>query len=66
VLLNVAPGRFVGLGIDIPISRWFILGTEGGYNFVKDFDRPVSSRDNYGGFQVNVGISQTIGKGVRH
>ena len=60
-----APGGFAGLGIDIPISRWFMLGTEGGYNFVKDFDQPVAGRQNYSGFQVNLGLSLTIGKGVK-
>lgn len=60
-----APGGIVGLGIDFPVSSWFMLGAEGGYNVVGDFTREVAGRRNYSGFQVNLSFSLTFGKGVR-
>ncbi|MDP6777066.1 MAG: hypothetical protein QGI83_09910, partial [Candidatus Latescibacteria bacterium] len=61
---EAAPSGYVGAGLDIPISRWFMIGTEFGYSLVSDFDLPLDGKRNYSGFQVNVGFSLTLGRGV--
>ena len=62
---EAAPGGWVGVGLDVPVNRWFMLGLDGGYNLVADFSEPVGGRKNYSGFQVLLGFSWTFGKGVR-
>ena len=54
----------MGLGLDVPVSRWFMVGVEGGYNVMKDFSRAISGKRNYSGFNVMLGFSWTFGKGV--
>ena len=64
VSTEAAPGGWVGLGLDVPVSRWFMVGVEGGYNVMKDFSRAISGKRNYSGFNVMLGFSWTFGKGV--
>ena len=61
---EAAPGGYIGAGLDIPISRWFMIGAEAGYLLVSDFDLLLDGKRNFSGFQVNVGFSLTFGKGV--
>lgn len=60
---EAAPGGWIGIGLDVPVSRW-LLGVDGGYNLVADFARPVGGRRNYSGLQVLLNFSWTFGKGV--
>lgn len=64
VVTEAAAGGRVGLGLDVPVTRWFILGVEGGYNLVIDFSTAIAGRKNYSGFQVTLGFGLTFGKGV--
>lgn len=58
-------GGHVGGGLDILLSRHFMIGSEIGYDPVMSFSEPIGSRRNYSGFEFSVGISFLFGKGVR-
>ncbi len=57
-------GGHVGGGLDVQVSRHFMLGVDAGYNFMKDFSEPVGGRENYNGFELGVGISFLFGGGI--
>ena len=61
---RTAFGGFLGTGLDILLSKSFILGLEGGYNLISDFSEPIGGRKNYSSGEFCIGISLLLGKGV--
>jgi hypothetical protein len=53
----------IGGGIDMQLSRHFMLDTRLAYNLVSDFEEPFAGRKNYSGLEFNVGLSLLFGKG---
>ncbi len=49
-------GGRLGGGVDIQLGRSFMMGVDAGYNFMSDFDRPILSKDNYGGPDMRFSI----------
>ncbi len=58
-------GVQVGGGVDVPLSRRWMLGAETGFNLVGDFAEPVGGRKNYGGFRMSLSLSFLLGKGIQ-
>lgn len=59
-----APGVRIGAGVDVPLSRRWMLGTDVGYHIVGDFEDAVGGRKNYRGFSMRIGLSLLLGKGI--
>jgi hypothetical protein len=57
-------GGHAGGGIDIQLGRYFMLGMNAGYNFMKDFLQPLGGQRNYRGVEYGIGISVLIGRGA--
>jgi hypothetical protein len=55
-------GQF-GAGIDMQVTRFFMLDTRVAYNLVSDFKEPFAGRTNYSGFEFMVGFNFLWGKG---
>ncbi len=55
----------LGIGIDMQVSRHFMLDTRLAYNLVSDFEEPFAGRTNYSGLEFNVGLSLLFGKGYK-
>ncbi len=58
-------GGHLGAGVDIPVSRHFMLGANAGYNLMADFSEQLGDRRNFSGFEVGIGLSWVFGKGVK-
>jgi len=56
-------GGNVAGGLEMKLSRSWMLGVSAGYNFMRDFSRPVGGRRNLSGYEMGVGISWLLGKG---
>ncbi len=61
---EAAFGGHLGGGVDVGLSRLFMLGFSGGYYFQTDFDTPVGGKDNYNGPEFGISFSILLGKGV--
>lgn len=61
---ETALGGFLGAGLDLQLSRLYMLGVSGGYNLMTDYSKPLGGRDNYSGPEFAIGISFLFGKGV--
>jgi len=61
---EMAVGGHLGGGVDISLSRLFMLGFSGGYYFQSDFEKPVGGNDNYNGPEFGLSFSLLLGKGV--
>lgn len=59
-----AMGTRLGGGLDIQISRPFMIGADAALNLFTDFSEPFGGRKNYSGFEGTVGISWLLGKGT--
>lgn len=53
---ETAMGAYFGAGIDFTVSRHFMVGVNGGYNLLSDFDEPIGGRINYSGAELGVGF----------
>ena len=62
--IMTAFGGFVGGGLDIRISRHFLLYLGGGYHALTDFSNPTGGRKNYSGAEVTAGLGWQFGKPV--
>jgi hypothetical protein len=58
---EMAFGGYVGAGFDVRLSRSWMLGVSGGYNFMADFQHPIGNRDNYSSAEGGVSISWLFG-----
>ena len=58
-------GSHFGGGVDIELSRHFMLGANLGYNLLADFSEIRIGKNNYSGFEFALGISYLWGKGVQ-
>ena len=58
-------GGHVGGGIDVHVARFVSIGVNAGYNWMADFERPIGSRDNFGGPEIGVAFGLLFGKGSR-
>jgi hypothetical protein len=56
-------GGQIGGGVDLPMGRFFIMGSKVAYNIVSDFDKPVGDRDNFSGFEFTMSLGLMLGKG---
>jgi len=53
---ETAFGSFLGVGVDISISRLFMLGMRGGYYFVTDFKERVGFEKNYSSPEISASL----------
>lgn len=60
---ETAFGGRIGAGVDINLSRSFMLGILTGYNLMTDFSNPVGARVNHSGPDFGVSISLLLGRG---
>jgi hypothetical protein len=60
---EVAIGARLGGGVDFMLGRSWAASLEAGYNWMADFEQPIGAHDNYGGFELRVGIGWLFGKG---
>ena len=56
-------GGFAGGGLDFHAGRTCVLGVEGGYNWMGDFDVPIGGSDNYSGPTVSINLGFMWGRG---
>jgi len=54
-----------GGGLDIQVSRHFMIGTKMAYNIASDFDEPLAGKRNYSGFEFSVGMNFLFGRGYQ-
>jgi hypothetical protein len=54
-------GGRLGLGLDIQLSRLFMLGIMSGYDLMTDFSEPIGERVNYSGPQFMFSFSVLLG-----
>jgi outer membrane protein W len=59
---QTAFGGRLAAGIDIQLSRLFMLGLSSGYHLMTDFPEPVGTRKNYNGADFGLSISLLLGK----
>lgn len=63
---SVTGGAFdarLGAGVDIQLSRTFMLGLTGGYHFMTDFTEPIAGEVNHSGPDAGLSISVLFGGG---
>lgn len=61
---EAAYGGYLGGGLDIQLSRYFMVGANLGYNLMTDFSESLGGRKNYSGPEFGLGISFLFGRGV--
>ncbi|MEE9441718.1 MAG: hypothetical protein V3V99_03525 [candidate division Zixibacteria bacterium] len=54
-------GGNLSAGLDTQLSHRFMLGFNGGYNFMSDFSEPIGGRVNHGGGYLGLSISYLFG-----
>jgi hypothetical protein len=62
--MTVAAARLGG-GIDFMVGPQFMVGFNGGYNFVEDFAEPIGGRYDYSGSDFGMSFSFLFGRGSR-
>lgn len=53
---ETAFGSFIGAGVDITLSRLFMIGVRGGYNYVSDFRERVGFETNYSSPEISASL----------
>lgn len=61
---TTVPGGRLGAGIDMQLSRYFMLGIDAGYNLLTEYSDPLGGRENYSGAEFGFGVSWLFGKGI--
>jgi len=61
---TTVPGGRLGAGIDMQLSRYFMLGVDAGYNLLAEYSEPLGGRNDYSGAEFGFGISWLFGKGI--
>ncbi|MBN2227719.1 MAG: outer membrane beta-barrel protein [candidate division Zixibacteria bacterium] len=59
-------GGRLGMGMDIILSRKFVMETAVGYNLMSDFSQPIGGSKNYSGPEFRMGIGFVFGKGTEN
>nr|MBN2276108.1 outer membrane beta-barrel protein [candidate division Zixibacteria bacterium] len=59
------PGCRLGGGIDLQLSRLFMLDADVGYNLVSNFSENIGNRENYSGPDFTIGLSLLLGGEIR-
>lgn len=54
-------GSRLGAGLDMLLSKRFMLGVQGGYDLMADFEQPIGGRKNYSGAVFGISISLLLG-----
>jgi hypothetical protein len=54
----------LGVGVDLQLSRHWMLDVKGVVNLVTSFSEPVGGRENYSGLGASAGLSLLLGKGM--
>ncbi len=57
-------GASFAVGMDLRLSRRFLLSVDGGYHVLPDFPAAVGGKKNYSGAEISVGIGWQFGKPV--
>jgi len=60
----VAFGSFLGAGLNIGLSRYFIFESSLGYRIINDFSETIAGRDNYSGPEINFGLGLLLNAGL--
>jgi len=60
---ETALGSRLGAGVDLSISRLFILGVSAGYHFVEDFNNRIGAEKNYSSPDFSLSLGVIFGKG---
>ena len=58
---ETAIGGQLGAGIDIVLSKRFMLGLAVGYNLMSDFEKPIGGSKNYSGGEFTFGFGYLFG-----
>ena len=61
---ETAFGGYVGCGLDIQLSRFFMAGATVGTHLMTDFSEPLGGKKNYSSPEFSLGISFLFGRGV--
>ena len=59
----VAPGAYLGAGVDFRFGNTFVLGVNIGADLPADFSEELSGSKNYRAVQVGISFGFTFGKG---
>jgi hypothetical protein len=60
---ETAFGGYLGGGLDLQLSRRFMLGTAAGYHLMTDYSQPLGGRKNYSAPEFSLSISFLFGGG---
>jgi hypothetical protein len=61
---EAVPGGRIGVGVDFPVGRRFLLSVGTAYNLMPDLDRPIGGSRNFSGPEGTIGFSLLLGRGV--
>lgn len=59
---QTAFGVQLGAGVDITLSRVFMIGIHTGYNLMTDFSDPIGGKKNFSNPEFGIGLSFLFGK----
>ncbi len=62
---ELAAGGRLDVGVDIILSRYFMLGAAFGYNLMTDFEEPIGGSSNYSGPELSFAFGYLFGRGVQ-
>ncbi len=60
---QTAFGAQLGAGVNIQLSRLFMLGMHTGYNLMSNFSEPIGGKENYSNGEFSIGLSLLLGSG---
>ncbi|MBU0985020.1 MAG: outer membrane beta-barrel protein [candidate division Zixibacteria bacterium] len=58
---ETAIGAYLGAGLDVRVSRYFLFGTGLGYHFVGAFSEEIGGRTDYSGAEFSLSVSLLFG-----
>lgn len=63
-ITRTAFGGRLGAGLDVLLSRSFMLGFQAGYHLMSDFSVPIGGHENHSGADFGISISVLLGSGA--
>jgi hypothetical protein len=63
-ITRTAFGGRLGAGLDVQLSRLFMLGFQAGYHLMTDFSDPIGGHENHSGPDFGISISVLLGRGA--